>query len=69
MRHPIHALTALFALAVLAWRTRFRLNGAYWRWRRETAFGGDQAKWPSRKARREAMLHYGRWVHTMQRLR
>jgi len=69
MKHPIHALTALWSLLILASRTRFRLNGAYWSWRQETAFGADPSRWPSRRARREAMLHYGRWVHTMRRLR
>jgi hypothetical protein len=59
-------LFELFRLGVI---TRFRLNSAYWQWRRKTAFGSDPAKWPSRREQRQAAIAYGAWVHQMKRLR
>ncbi|MBX3356531.1 MAG: hypothetical protein KF724_12615 [Phycisphaeraceae bacterium] len=59
---------ALWQLARLAWAVRFRLNGPYLRWRRETAFGHDPSKWPSPAERRAAVLRYGAWMSQMKRL-
>jgi len=67
MRTVLEHLGGLWALFMLAAKSRFRMNNAYWKWRRETAFGSDPARWPSRHERRKAMLAYGRWVHRMKR--
>lgn len=60
---------ALWALFRLGWATRFRLNGKYWTWRRETAFGVDPQRMPSARARRDAVLEYAHWVRCMGRMR
>ena len=60
-------LRALWNLFLLAWKTRFRLNGRYWTWRRETAFGSDPAQMPSAAARRHMILRYGAWVSSMRK--
>ncbi len=52
------------SLLRLAWQTRFRLNGAYWRWRNETALGCGA---PDRAEKRRALYHYARWVWRMGR--
>ncbi|MBM4051829.1 MAG: hypothetical protein FJ270_03675 [Planctomycetes bacterium] len=59
-------LHAVIALARLGIATRFRLGGAYWSWRRETAFGRDAARWPSAAHRRKAMIEYAEWVTAMR---
>ena len=59
-------LRAVIALARLGIATRFRLGGAYWSWRRETAFGRDASRWPSAAHRREAMVEYAEWVAEMR---
>lgn len=51
----------LFALLRLAAQTRFRLKGAYWTWRQDTAFGNGQ---PASKL--VSVLDYGAWVHRMR---
>jgi hypothetical protein len=61
-------LRAVIALARLGIATRFRLGGAYWSWRRETAFGRDASRWPSAAHRREAMVEYAEWVAEMRAL-
>ncbi len=61
-------LRAVIALARLGIATRFRLGGAYWSWRRETAFGRDVSRWPSASHRREAMVEYAVWVAEMRSL-
>jgi hypothetical protein len=61
-------LRAVFALARLGVATRFRLGGAYWSWRRETAFGRDASRWPSAVHRRKAMIEYAEWVAQMRSL-
>jgi hypothetical protein len=61
-------LRAVFALARLGVATRFRLGGAYWSWRRETAFGRDPSRWPSASHRRKAMIEYADWVSQMRSL-
>ena len=69
MRNIAETLGGIWELGWLAVKTRFRLRGAYWRWRQETAFGGDPSLLPSRWQRLCAILHYGRWVYRMKRLR
>lgn len=59
------ALWALFRLGV---KTRFRLNSPYWNWRIETAFTADPAKRPPLRARINALIEYGHWVHRMNSL-
>jgi hypothetical protein len=65
----MRSLVALIELARLAWKTRFRLRGAYWQWRDETAFGTDPARVPTARARREAIIEYAHWVRSMRALR
>ena len=59
---------AMIALVRLGIATRFRLGGAYWSWRRESAFGRDAASWPSAAHRRAAMIEYAEWVAQMRSL-
>lgn len=61
-------LSGLACLASMACATRMRFRGAYWSWRRETAFGSDPGRWPKPAARRRAILEYARWVASMRRL-
>jgi hypothetical protein len=58
---------SLLGLLALGFATRFRVNGAYWSWRKETAFGVDESKWPNAAARRHAMLDYARWAWRMRK--
>lgn len=67
MRRLIDTLGGLWELLLLATKTRFRLNSAYWRWRHETAFGHDPARMPPRRERWRAILEYGRWVYRTKR--
>ena len=67
MRNVLETIGGLWALFMLAAKSRFRMNSAYWRWRRETAFGTDPTRWPPRIQRWKATLAYGRWVHRMKR--
>ena len=69
MRSIAETIGGLWELAWLAARTRFRLRGPYWLWRRETAFGDDPSEPLSRWERLRATLAYGRWVYRMKRLR
>lgn len=58
-------LGGLYQLLRLAIVSRFRLRGAYWSWRTQTAFGRG---WPhGRLARWHAIMDYARWVHRMRR--
>jgi hypothetical protein len=57
---------ALLALARLGVQTRFRMRGAYWRWRTETAFGTDPSRMPPRGERIRSIIEYGAWVHRMR---
>jgi len=68
VRSLLHTLDALWQLARLAIVTRGRLNGRYWHWRRETAFGTDPSRMPPRMERVRAVLRYGHWVGRMRRL-
>ena len=69
MRWMIETIGGLWELLRLAFKTRFRLRGKYWRWRFETAFGNDPSRMPPRRERLRAMLEYGRWVYRMRRVR
>lgn len=66
IRHAyVHSLGACWELFRLAALSRFRMRGAYWKWRMETAFGAGAPK--SRLAALRAMLEYGAWVYEMRR--
>ena len=67
MRRLVEMVGGVWQLARLAAASRFRLRGPYWRWRYETAFGGDPAARPPRRQRLGAVLAYGRWVYRMKR--
>ncbi len=67
MRRLVEILGGLWELLLLAVRSRFRMRGAYWRWRAETAFGRDPAAHPPFGKRLRAVLDYGRWVYRMKR--
>ncbi len=67
MGRGVDTLGGLWELGVLAVRSRFRLRGPYWRWRRETAFGTCATARPTRWRRVLAVLGYGRWVYRMKR--
>lgn len=69
MRRFIDTIGGLWELFLLGWKTRFRMRGAYWKWRKETAFGVDPAAMPPRRERLRAVLDYGRWVYRMKRRR
>ncbi|TVQ32863.1 MAG: hypothetical protein EA376_04245 [Phycisphaeraceae bacterium] len=65
MRTLIDTIMGLYELARLAWITRFRFRGPYWRWRMHTAFG---CGYPESKIELiRSVLAYGRWVHRMRR--
>lgn len=66
-------LSAPWQLARLAWATRFRLRGAYWSWRWQTAWGPEGGASGTKHRlsggqRLRAMLEYGAWVASMRRL-
>ncbi len=65
LRHPLETLGALYELARLAFITRFRFSGDYWRWRLNTAFGRGYPA--SRIELARAILEYARWVHRQRR--
>ncbi len=67
MRRLVEMLGGLWELFLLAAGSRFRVRGRYWRWRYETAFGGDPAARPPRWRRALALIEYGRWVYRMKR--
>ena len=60
-------IASFLGLLRLGFATGFRLRGAYWTWREETAFGADRSKWPSAAERRHAMLEYAAWAQRMRR--
>ena len=60
--------TGLLGLGLVLLRARGRLRGAYWTWRKQTAFGGSPSEWPAARERRRAMLDFGAWVWAMRRL-
>ncbi len=61
-------LVAALAALRLGFATGFRVRGAYWRWRLETAFGNDPDRMPDARARREAMVDYLVWTQRMRKL-
>ncbi len=60
---------ALIGFLRLAIATRFRLRGAYWTWRSETAFGSDPTKQPGRMSMMRMAIEYAAWTTRMRRLR
>ncbi len=64
----MRTLAAIVALARLGLATRWRLDGKYWSWRHETAFGSDPSRWPRVQCRRHATMEYARWVADMRRM-
>ena len=66
VRNLLITLGGLWELVILGVRTRFRFTGPYWRWRIDTAFGSDPARWPPRRQRLHAVLDYARWVYRMK---
>jgi hypothetical protein len=59
-------LVGLVRLAGLVAASGFRLRGAYWTWRRHTAFGAGPEPRGMEKVR--AALGYARWVGRMRRM-
>ncbi|MCH2143606.1 MAG: hypothetical protein MK082_00520 [Phycisphaerales bacterium] len=66
---PRMLLDATIGFIRLAFATRFRLRGRYWRWRHETAFGTDPVRHPSRGEMIRLAIHYAAWTTRMRRLR
>jgi len=60
----LETIGGLWSLFMLGCRTRFRFDGAYWRWRQETAFGRGE---PDAREKRLAVVHYARWMWRMKR--
>ena len=60
------ALGGVYELARLAFITRFRFRGKYWRWRVETAFGRGMPA--SRRELLKRLFDLGRWMHRMRRM-
>ena len=58
---------AAWSLFRLGWQSRFRMRGAYWTWRNETAFGNGSLPQPTPAEKRRAMWHYAAWVWRMRR--
>ena len=53
------------ALLSLAARGRYRPRSRYWRWRRETAFGGPRKL--TRRERAHAQREFALWARAMRR--
>ena len=66
IRAACDTLLGLIAVGVMLARTRFRTSGAYWSWRKSTAFG--DAPPGGFVERLEALLAYARWVRRMRRM-
>ena len=67
MNRVIETIGGVWELVRLVVASRLRLRSGYWRWRYETAFGGDPSQRPPLPARCRALLDYGRWVYRMKR--
>ena len=67
MPRIVETIGGLWCLFIMALRSGFRMNSAYWRWRMDTAFGHDLSRRPPLSQRMHAMLDYGRWVWRMKR--
>lgn len=59
------SIRGALALARLGLRDRYRPNSRYWRWRRDTAFGGPRRL--SARERRRAMREFALWSNDMRR--
>jgi len=66
---PRVLLDASIGFLRLGLATRFRVRGAYWRWRHETAFGLDPARHPGRWEAIRLAIDYAAWTTRMRRLR
>ncbi|MGI9014277.1 MAG: hypothetical protein ACR2GY_08510 [Phycisphaerales bacterium] len=66
-RRLTDTICGLCSLARLGLQTRFRTSGSYWRWRNETAFGGEGNVSSARK--RHAVRDYAKWMWRMGRYR
>jgi hypothetical protein len=60
----MRTIRGLFHLVVMMARTRFRMRGAYWAWRRETAEGRSAGI--AGADRLHAVLDYARWIDRMR---
>lgn len=60
----MRTVRGLMLLGLMVARSRFRLRGAYWAWRRETAEGPGGVG--SRRERLHAVLAYARWLDQMR---
>ncbi len=63
-----HWIAGLLGLLLVVVRYRGRFKNAYWRWRRETAFGSDSSETPGGVDHWWAILDFGAWVWQMRRL-
>ena len=66
---PRLLLDALIGFIRLGFATRFRVRGAYWQWRHETAFGKDPDRQPGRMETIRLAIDYAAWTTRMRRLR
>jgi hypothetical protein len=60
----MRTLRGLALLGLMVARSRFRLGGAYWAWRRETAEGANAGF--NAVERWHAVLEYARWLDRMR---
>ena len=67
--NPRHLIDAKIGFLRLGIATRFRLRGAYWRWRHETAFGKDPSRRPGRLETIRSAIDYAAWTTRMRRMR
>jgi len=61
----VRTVAGLWFLLVILLRSRFRLGGPYWVWRRRTAVGHERR--PTRETV-AGVLEYARWVARMRRI-
>ncbi|MCC5823684.1 MAG: hypothetical protein LAT64_10875 [Phycisphaerales bacterium] len=66
---PRTLIEGLLGLTALGFSTRFRVGGAYWRWRMHTAFPGGRPAEGGRMALVRLALEYGAWAWRTRRLR
>jgi hypothetical protein len=66
MRDAIDTVVGLARILGLVLASGFRVRGAYWSWRRHTAFGAGPE--PRGMERVRAVLGYARWVARMRRM-
>jgi hypothetical protein len=57
---------AVLALLRLGVATNFNFDGAYWKWRWQTAWGNGEK--PKGREKLRAMMEYARWVARMRRM-